>query len=59
MLSAVFQAMSKNPIQTPEKACFTTVLTIDVHLTTFQSMIPTKYQAILLGFQRILDSYLR
>jgi len=53
MLLAVLQAMSKNPIQIPEKTCFIAALTLDGHLTTFHSMIPTIHQAILLGFKHI------
>ena len=53
MLLAVLQAMSENPIQIPEKTCFIAALTLDGHLTTFHSMIPTIHQAILLGFKHI------
>lgn len=53
MLLAVLQAMSKNPIKIPEKTCIIAALTLDGHLTTFHSMIPTIHQAIVLGFQKI------
>lgn len=53
MLLAVLQAMSKNPVPIPDKTCIIAALTLDGHLTTFHSMIPTIHQAILLGFKQI------
>lgn len=53
MLLAVLQAMSNEPIQIPEKTCFIAALTLDGHLTTFNSIIPTIHQAMLLGFKKI------
>lgn len=53
MLLAVLQAMEKNPVAIPDKTCIIAALTLDAHLTTFHSMIPTIHQAILLGFERI------
>lgn len=53
MLLAVLQAMSKRPIQIPDKTCFIGALTLNGRLTTFHSMIPTIHQAIRLGFKRI------
>lgn len=53
MLLAVLQAMSNDPLQIPEKTCFIAALTLDGHLTTFHSMIPTIHQAMLLGFKKI------
>lgn len=53
MLLAVLQAMEKNPVAIPNKTCIIAALTLDAHLTTFHSMIPTINQAVLLGFERI------
>ncbi|MGE6368779.1 YifB family Mg chelatase-like AAA ATPase [Planococcus kocurii] len=53
MLLAVLQAMTKQPLDIPEKTCFIAALTLNGELTTFHSMIPTIHQAVLLGFKHI------
>ncbi|WP_188074701.1 magnesium chelatase domain-containing protein [Planococcus sp. ANT_H30] len=46
MLLAVLQAMTKKPLDIPEKTCFIAALTLNGELTTFHSMIPTIHQAL-------------
>lgn len=53
MLLAVIQEIRKNKLPITDDMCVIAALSLDGHLLSFQSLIPTVQQAIQLGFKRI------